>query len=113
MTNQRKIYECEVTESFIRIEIDNENKLFWIVEYYLDYDVNKINLFGILLTKIINNMMDIGIEIMTQTVYLQEWEILKKNKNWMIVDYKDDFMIEIKCKIEHVFDCLLDGFNYN
>ena len=113
MANEIKLYECDITESFIRIEIDINLKIFWIVEYYFDPDINKTNLLGVLLYKMINDITELGIEYMTQTVYLEDWDFLKKNNNWEVINFIGEHRVEIRCKIEDVFDCLLDGFNYD
>jgi hypothetical protein len=109
---KKKLYECDVTESFMRAEFDTNKKTCWITQYYFDKEIGKTNLLGLLLMKFIKDSVELGIEYMTQTVYLEDWENIKKNKNWIVIRYLDDNRIEIKCKTEDIFDCLLDGFGY-
>ena len=112
MTINCKTYECDVSDTFITIEYDTKNKNFWIKRYYIDPIISDSNLFGILLSSMIVDMKRKSMLNLTMTITLEEWEIIKKNICWSVVNTIDiNECIEIKCSIDDAFDCLLDGFS--
>ena len=107
---KKKTYECDITDSFISIEYNN--KIFWIEKYFIDNISSESNLFGLLLSRMINDMKSKKIKYLTMTINIDDWNSIKKNDKWTVINnIEKEQLVEIQCNIDDVFDCILDGFN--
>lgn len=111
MCINKKTFECEISDSFITTEYDTDSKFFWITRYFIDITNKESNLFGMLLSQMIIYMKKKHMTVITMTISVEEWNIINKNNNWTLLKSIDtEGLVEIKCSIDNVFDCLLDGF---
>jgi hypothetical protein len=100
-----KTYKCEVTGYFIEYGIYSDNADMGLVN--CDYKYPKA--FAQLLRKSIDNLIEMKIKYITQSILKEDWDLYLKNiTTWEILNSTDDILV-IKCKVEDFLNNMVAG----
>ena len=105
-------YACEMTRNFIKYELDEPNKVIYMVDSFVDENAPKI--FFVLLRSSIDDFIKQKYKKLQQTILLKEWKTLENNKKWNIIDVlliDQQECVVIQCELSDAIYCMANAYN--
>lgn len=104
-----EIFQDDLTDIFIKYDINKEKKQVEIIDF--KYDDKDIKIFLKLLKESIDKLLNDGHKKFIQITTFFDWNTyIKKDKRWKFVSTHNIYNIKIECDLDCATECVAQGF---